>query len=259
MSQLYGRVFLQILDSSIAEDFTLRHVFEDFLKLSEDGVVDMTRQSLSRRLNIPLKVLNREIEKLESEDKASRDDEFSGKRLERLDDHRDWGWRILNWEKYELLRTRADVAERVRRHREKKKTGGDISATGSEIPVIPEKLSTSKFTEEWDAWVKYRMGMKKPKNWDELFKAQLKWLEQYDPETAAGILLKSRMNGYQGIFEPKEKNANNTGSKIGGKPNPRLEGVTRGPTDYAAAYKRKAAQNMVGQVAQAGTQKPVNP
>lgn len=121
MSQLYSRVFLQILDSSIAEDFTVRHVFEDFLKLAEHktGVVDMTRQALSRRLNCPMEVLNDAITKLESPDPASRDPEFDGRRIERLDAHRDWAWRILNWTKYDSIRTRADVNLRVTRHREK--------------------------------------------------------------------------------------------------------------------------------------------
>ena len=121
MSQLYARVFVKILDSSIAEDYTLRHIFEDFLKLADHktGVVDMTRQVLSRRLNIPLEVLNPEIEKLESPDPNSRDPEFEGRRIERLDEHRDWGWRILNWTKYEAIRTKADVYGRVSKHREK--------------------------------------------------------------------------------------------------------------------------------------------
>jgi hypothetical protein len=121
MSQLYSRVFLQILDSSIAEDFTVRHVFEDFLKLAEHktGVVDMTRQALSRRLNCPIETLNGAIEKLEAPDPASRDPEFDGRRIERLDAHRDWAWRILNWTKYDSIRTKADVNLRVARHREK--------------------------------------------------------------------------------------------------------------------------------------------
>lgn len=121
MSQLYSRVFLQILDSSIAEDFTVRHVFEDFLKLCDhkSGVVDMTRQALSRRLNVPMETLNHAIGVLEAPDLASRDMEFDGRRIERLDKHRDWGWKILNWDKYESVRTKADVYLRVSRHREK--------------------------------------------------------------------------------------------------------------------------------------------
>lgn len=121
MSQLYSRVFLQILDSSIADDFTMRHVFEDFLKLADHktGIVDMTRSALSRRLNIPMEVLNEQIEKLESPDPASRDETNDGRRLRRLDEHRDWGWLILNWEKYDRIKTQADLRERSDVHRER--------------------------------------------------------------------------------------------------------------------------------------------
>lgn len=121
MSQLYARVFVTILDSSIAENFTTRHVFEDLFKLvnHKTGVVDMTRQAISRRLNVPLETLNKAIEVLESPDPNSRDMEFEGRRIERLDEHRDWGWRILNWQKYDEIRNRADNYVRVARHREK--------------------------------------------------------------------------------------------------------------------------------------------
>ena len=86
MSQLYSRVFVTILDSSIAEDYSLRHIFEDFLKLADHktGVVDITRQVLSRRLNIPPEVLNPAIDKLEQPDPNSRDPEFDGRRLEKI-------------------------------------------------------------------------------------------------------------------------------------------------------------------------------
>lgn len=145
MSQLYARVFLQILDSSIAEDFTTRHVFEDLLKLCDHktGIIDMTRQALSRRLNCPMEVLNNALTKLESPDPNSRDGEFEGRRLERLDEHRDWGWKILNWVKYEAVRTKADVYLRVARHRDKEKA--ENPPKGFQKPTIEEvKLFCSK-------------------------------------------------------------------------------------------------------------------
>lgn len=175
MSQLYSRVFLQILDSSIAEDFTLRHVFEDFLKLCDHktGVIDMTRQALSRRLNIPLDTLNVEISKLEAADEASRDGEFEGRRIERLDEHRDWGWRILNWGKYEAIRTRADLAIRVARHRDKKQSENPNHAW--KPPSIEEvKLQFSKIglsmTEAEKFWHHYdsngwRVGRNPMRSW----------------------------------------------------------------------------------------------
>lgn len=98
----------------------MRHVFEDLLKLADykTGIVDVTRQALSRKLNIPIDVLNRELEKLESPDPASRDPDHDGRRIERLDEHRDWGWRILNWQKYDAIKSRAQTAIRVSKHRE---------------------------------------------------------------------------------------------------------------------------------------------
>lgn len=153
MSQLYSRVFLQILDSSIAEDFTVRHVFEDFLKLCDhkSGVVDMTRQALSRRLNVPMETLNHAIGILESPDPASRDMEFEGRRIERLDEHRDWGWKILNWDKYESVRTKADVYLRVSRHREKvaEESGKFVRPSIEEIKLYCSKSGISMQDAEW--------------------------------------------------------------------------------------------------------------
>lgn len=144
---LFARVFITVLDSSIAEDFTLRHVFEDLFKLCDwrTGVVDMTRQSIARRLNIPIETLSECIDKLEAPDPASRDPDNDGRRLERLDNHRDWGWRILNWKKYDEIRTRADVAQRVQRHRDGKKASSRAlpaqAGTGS---MLPETLNVMK-------------------------------------------------------------------------------------------------------------------
>lgn len=144
MAQLYARIFLQILDSSIAEDFTMRHVFEDFLKLAyegQHGVVDMTRQALSRRLNLPLEVLNDAISKLEAPDPNSRDPDNGGRRIAKLDDHRDWGWKILNWHKFDEIKRRADVADRVAKHRRKSKP----TSTRSEKPTLEQvKLQCAK-------------------------------------------------------------------------------------------------------------------
>lgn len=122
MPQLYSRVFLQILESSLAENWEARHVFEDLLKLAnEDGVVDMTRQAISRRTNVPLEIVTASISYLEAPDPGSRDKEEDGRRLVRLDDHRDWGWRIVNFLKYDSIRSRVEHrnanAMRMQRYR----------------------------------------------------------------------------------------------------------------------------------------------
>lgn len=111
--QLYARIFLTILDSSIAENWKTRHVFEDMLKLVDrNGVLDMTHEAISRRCNLPLDMVREAITDLESPDRRSRDGDSEGRRIVRLDAHRDWGWKIVNWEKYESIKTKADAAVR---------------------------------------------------------------------------------------------------------------------------------------------------
>lgn len=198
MSQLYARVFVQILDSSIAENFTLRHVFEDFFKLCDHktGIVDMTRQAISRRLNIPLEQLNKHIKLLESPDPSSRDQEHEGRRIERLDEHRDWGWKILNWEKYEEIKTKSDVARRVSLHRKREQ----------EPISIPASLNTPEFLKAWAEWNQHRVEKKKPQT-NLSCQKQLKFLESIGIQRAIAAINFSIEKGWEGIYEQKENGA----------------------------------------------------
>jgi hypothetical protein len=101
---MFAKVFDQIFNSSIAEDYVVRHVFMDLLVLADrDGVVDMTPESISRRTNVPLEIVAAAILKLNQPDKKSRSDHELGKRLVLIDSHREWGWQIVNYSHYRNL------------------------------------------------------------------------------------------------------------------------------------------------------------
>lgn len=121
---MFAKIFSSIFDSSIADDWQTRVVFQDMLVLADkDGIVDMTLAAISRRTNIPLEIVTAAIPKLEAEDTASRTPDHSGKRIMRLDAHRDWGWQIVNFVKYresatkEMLRMAEADRKRVYRAR----------------------------------------------------------------------------------------------------------------------------------------------
>jgi hypothetical protein len=98
---MYAKLFLQIFDSSIAEDYQVRLVFEDMLVLAEmDGCVDMTPEAIARRTNVPLEIVKRGITELSKPDRRSRSKAHEGRRLMPIDPERDWGWRIVNYQKY---------------------------------------------------------------------------------------------------------------------------------------------------------------
>jgi hypothetical protein len=122
---LYAKIYEQIFDSSIADDWQVRHVFEDMIKLAKHtGVVNMTHSAIASRTRIPLKIVRRAISELEKPDSESQSKEYEGRRIVRLDDGRNWGWFIVNHGYYRKLRDeehkRASDAERQRKYRETK-------------------------------------------------------------------------------------------------------------------------------------------
>lgn len=121
---MYAKIFSQIYSSSIAEDYLLRLVFMDMLVLADQhGVVDMTREAIARFTNVPLDLVSRSIVILEGDDPKSRNPKANGARIVRLDDHRNWGWIIVNYDHYRSLaneeQRREKTRERVRKFREK--------------------------------------------------------------------------------------------------------------------------------------------
>lgn len=102
---MFAKVFEQIFDSSISEDYELRHIFMDLLVLADsDGVLDMTAEALSRRTNIPLKAIKKAIQVLCEPDGQSRSKTDEGRRLKPLDSKREWGWIIVNYGHYRDVR-----------------------------------------------------------------------------------------------------------------------------------------------------------
>jgi len=98
---MYVKVFNQIFDSSIADDYKLRHFFTDMLVLADiNGVVDMTATAIAARTRIPLEEVVSMLAKLEQPDPESRTPDHDGRRIALLDDHRTWGWCIINYDRF---------------------------------------------------------------------------------------------------------------------------------------------------------------
>jgi len=112
---MYAKVFQQILDSSIATNPELRFTFMDMLILADqDGVVDMTHEAIARRTNRPIEVIRATIKELEQPDPLSRTPTCNGARIKRLDDHRDWGWLIVNYEYFRKIASEEQRREKTR-------------------------------------------------------------------------------------------------------------------------------------------------
>ena len=136
---MYAKVFSQILDSSLAEDYETRHVFIDLLILADaEGVVDMTLEAIARRTNAPPEVISRAIAKLMQPDPRSRTADEIGKRLALLDDHRDWGWQIVNYAKFKSIHDK-DMQRAYNTAYQRRRRARLAKAPESPMPVNPVK------------------------------------------------------------------------------------------------------------------------
>lgn len=127
---MYGKIFESIYDGTLVDDWRALITFQQFIVLCDaDGIVDMTPKSISRRTGIPIDHIKAGIEVLEKTDKYSRTPDQNGCRIELIDDHRPWGWHIVNHEKYKKMQDsdtiRAQTRARVQRHRNMKKAETD--------------------------------------------------------------------------------------------------------------------------------------
>lgn len=168
---MYAKVFSQIFDSSIADNYKLRHFFMDLLVLADiNGVVDMTPSAIAGRTRIPIEEVRQYLALLEAPDTESRTSDHEGRRIVRLDEHRTWGWCILNYDKFRAIASddqrKALTRERVRKHREKRKASVTLSNAGNAMqrqrqiagesalrPSIAEVLATAEMIglSEWKA------------------------------------------------------------------------------------------------------------
>lgn len=97
----FAKVFRSLWDGTLGPQRNAWDVFVFLLAHCDArGVVDMTPEAISARGGIPIEDVIDGIAVLEAPDPRSRSGGDEGRRLVRLDRHRDWGWRIVNQPKY---------------------------------------------------------------------------------------------------------------------------------------------------------------
>lgn len=153
---MYGKIFESMYDGTLSADWKAMVTFQQFIVLADsEGVVDYTPPALSRRTGIPLEIIEHGIEKLEQPDKYSRSADSDGRRIVLIDDHRPWGWLIVNYEHYRDIAKQSDrrenTKERVRRFREKQAQDTDskemkrhVTPCNADVTPLSVYVSVSK-------------------------------------------------------------------------------------------------------------------
>jgi len=112
---MYARIFDSIFDSSINEqDSDVFKLWVLMLTLGgEDGIVDVTRESVRARSRFSKEVFDRAIAVLEAPDPNSRCSDHDGRRIIPLPG-RAYGWQIVTAGHYGSIRTATDRKEYMR-------------------------------------------------------------------------------------------------------------------------------------------------
>jgi hypothetical protein len=119
---MYAKVFSQVFESSLAEDYKTRHIFIDLLILADpEGIIDMTPAAIARRTNVPLREVKTALAKLEQPDPQSRSARHQGRRIVKLDPKRAWGWQIVNFAEYNKMRDESARREYMRTYMRKRR------------------------------------------------------------------------------------------------------------------------------------------
>ena len=169
---MFAKIFSQIFDSSIAENYSTRHMFMDLLVLADPtGVVDMTHDAIARRTNVPLDLVKECIEELSQPDDKSRSHVEDGRRIALVDDHRDWGWQIVNYEHYRYLMDEEARRSYFRNKQREYRLSKTVKDSERQSKNVSDSLELSKMStqEEGEGEVQKKRKMKaQPSSKEEL-------------------------------------------------------------------------------------------
>ncbi len=127
---MYGKIFDSMYDGTLADDWRALITFQQMIVLCDaDGIIDMTPSAIARRTGIPVEHIKAGVEILENPDPYSRTPDDEGRRIQRMDESKPWGWYIVNHNKYKALQDADTVREqnrlRKQKQRKKQKTHSD--------------------------------------------------------------------------------------------------------------------------------------
>ena len=112
---MYGKLFASLYQGTLRGNTHCIVVFTNLIAHADSaGWVDIHPRAISDETGLTLEQVEAALLELEAPDQHSRSPEENGCRIKRLDEHRSWGWRIVNHAKYRKIRSEEDRREQNR-------------------------------------------------------------------------------------------------------------------------------------------------
>lgn len=127
---MFGKLFASMYQGSLRGRPHEILVFTNLIAHADpEGFVDLHPRAIADEVGLSREEVEAALKELEAPDPESRSPEHEGRRLLRLDDHRTWGWQIVNHARYRAMRDedarREQWREASRRYRERKRHKND--------------------------------------------------------------------------------------------------------------------------------------
>lgn len=218
---MYGKIFDSIYNGTLYGQWEALVTMQQLIVLADaDGVVDMTPMAISARTSIPREIIDKGLEVLAAPDKYTRTPGSDGRRIELIDDHRPWGWILVNYEKYKGMRdsdtVRAQTRERVRKHRENKKKVKDVTHCNAQKRHIDIDIDIDKTSslpdelnaEAWKDYLQHRKDLRVKKLTQKGETMAMNKLLPLTPEEQRAVVDNTISNGWTGLFPDRSKRPN---------------------------------------------------
>jgi len=117
---MYVKLFSSLYQGTLRGRSDEILVFTNLLAHSDQhGIVDKHYRAIAEETGLSTERVETAIQNLEAADPESRSPEMDGRRIIKLDEHRVWGWKIVNYGKYRSIRNEDDRREQNRLAQEK--------------------------------------------------------------------------------------------------------------------------------------------
>jgi hypothetical protein len=176
---VYGKVFSSMYKGTLYGHWEAIVTFQQLIVLADaDGIVDMTPQAICAHTSIPIDILEKGLKKLSEPDEFSRTPGEEGRRIVCIDEHRPWGWQIVNYLKYKHLKDSNEVREqnkvRAQRFRDKRNAASrDVTLSNTESRHTDTDTDKRKplppsgaFLRFWTSWPPHERKQARGRCWE---------------------------------------------------------------------------------------------
>jgi hypothetical protein len=147
---MYAKLFASIYQGTLRGNTHGLVVFTNMLAHADkEGWVDIHPRAIAEEVGLSIPQVHAAIAELESPDPESRSPEKEGRRIVRMDEHRAWGWIVVNYCKYRAIRSEDDRREqnKLAQQRFRDRSKQDVSNSKPASASVSHESAMSAHTE----------------------------------------------------------------------------------------------------------------